>query len=90
MLVSVAVLEICSPPPFCQPRSSGALDDSSGKFKDASTHILSGVVMDIAAFKVSHPRCDIDATALRAASSICDIDATALRAARAKLHRGDG
>ena len=30
-------------------------------------HIISGVVMDIAAFKVSHSiECDIDATALRA------------------------
>jgi hypothetical protein len=44
-------------------------------------HIRSGVVMDIAAFKVSHSvGTDIDAT-------------TALRAARARsssIHRGDG
>ena len=49
-----------------------------GKFK-LQAHIRSGVVMDVAAFKVSH-------------SSVMDIDATALRAARGevKLHRGDG
>ena len=43
-------------------------------------HISSSVVMDIAAFKVSH-------------SVGIDIDATALRAARARsssIHRGDG
>ena len=42
-------------------------------------HIISDVVMDIAAFKVSH-------------SAGCDIDATALQAARGevKLHRGAG
>jgi len=46
-----------------------------GKFK-MQAHILSGVVMDVAAFKIGH-------------SVGCDIDATALRAARArsKLHR---
>ena len=41
-------------------------------------HIISGVVMDVAAFKVSHAK---------------DIDATALRAARARssyIHRGNG
>ena len=38
-----------------------------GKFK-MQAHITSGVVMDIAAFKVSHcVGCDIDATALRIA-----------------------
>ena len=49
-----------------------------GKFK-LQAHRRSGVVMDVAAFKVSH-------------SSVMDIDATALRAARGevKLHRGDG
>ena len=36
-----------------------------GKFK-MQTHITSSVVMDVAAFKVSHSL-DIDATALRAA-----------------------
>ena len=42
-------------------------------------YITSDVVMDIAAFKVSH-------------SVGCDIDATALQAARGevKLHGGDG
>ena len=47
-----------------------------GKFK-LQAHRRSGVVMDVAAFKVSHSE---------------DIDATALRAARGevKLHRGDG
>ena len=50
-----------------------------GKFK-MQTHPPCGVVMDIAAFKVSH-------------SAGIDIDATALRAARARsssIHRGDG
>ena len=49
-----------------------------GKLK-MQTHMRSCVVMDVAAFKVSH-------------SAGCDIDATALRAARGevKLHRGDG
>ena len=49
-----------------------------GEFK-LRAHNRSGVVMDVAAFKVSH-------------SSEIDMDATALRAARGevKLHRGDG
>ena len=50
-----------------------------GEFK-MQAHIISAVVMDIAAFKVSH-------------SAGIDIDATALRAARARsssIHRGDG
>ena len=50
-----------------------------GEFK-MRAHKISGVVMDIAAFKVSH-------------SVGIDIDATALRAARARsssIHRGDG
>ena len=48
-----------------------------GKFK-MQAHIISGVVMDVAAFKVSH------------SAGIHDIDATALRAARARsssIHR---
>ena len=50
-----------------------------GRFR-MQAHITSGVVMDIAAFKVSH-------------SAVIDTDATALRAARARsssIHRGDG
>ena len=50
-----------------------------GKFK-TEAHIISGVVMDVAAFKVCH-------------SVVSDIDATTLRAARARsssIHRGDG
>ena len=50
-----------------------------GKFK-VQAHITNKVVMDVAAFKVSH-------------STVIDIDATALRAARARsssIHRGDG
>ena len=48
-----------------------------GKFK-MQAHIISGVVMDIAAFKVSH-------------SAGIDKDATALRAARARSNSiGDG
>jgi hypothetical protein len=37
-----------------------------GRFK-VQAHIISGVVVDVAAFKVSHSVSDIDATALRAA-----------------------
>ena len=44
----------------------GAMDESSGKVQDAIAHIRSGVVMDIAAFKVSHS-VDSDATTLQAA-----------------------
>ena len=50
-----------------------------GKFK-MQAYRRSGVVMDIAAFKVSH-------------SAGIDIDASALRAERARsssIHRGDG
>ena len=50
-----------------------------GRFR-MQAHVTSGVVMDIAAFKVSH-------------SVGIDIDATALRATRARsssIHRGDG
>ena len=44
---------------------SGAMEESSGQVQ---AHPRSGVVMDIAAFKVSHSvGIDIDATALRAA-----------------------
>ena len=50
-----------------------------GEFK-MQAHIISGVFMDIAAFKVSHSiGIDIDATALRAA-----------RASSSSIHRGDG
>ena len=46
---------------------NGAMDGSSGKGSKTQAHISSGVVMDIAAFKVSHPVVeDIDATALQA------------------------
>jgi hypothetical protein len=48
-----------------------------GRFK-MQAHPISGVVMDIAAFKVSHSS-DIHATALRAA-----------RARSSSIHRGDG
>ena len=54
-----------------------------GEFK-MQAHKISGVVMDVAAFKVSHSvGIDIDATAEMPAG--IDIDATALRAARARL-----
>jgi len=59
-----------------------------GKFK-MEAHIISGVIMDVAAFKVSHS-VDISATILWAA---IDRDATALRAARARsssIHWGNG
>jgi hypothetical protein len=50
-----------------------------GKFK-MQAHPSGDVVMDIAAFKVSHSaRTDIDATALRA-----------VRARSSSIHRGDG
>jgi hypothetical protein len=48
-----------------------------GKFK-IQAHIINGVVMDVAAFKVSHS-VDIDATALRA-----------VRARSSSIHRGNG
>ena len=44
-----------------------AMDESSGKGSKMQAHSPSGVVMDIAAFKVSHSvPGDIDATALQA------------------------
>jgi hypothetical protein len=45
--------------------SKGAMDESSGKFK-MKAHIISSVVMDVAAFKVGNSvwKIDIDATAL--------------------------
>ena len=46
---------------------SGAMDESSGKGSKMQAHISSGVVMDIAAVKVSHAvGVDKDATALQA------------------------
>jgi hypothetical protein len=43
------------------------MDESSGKGSKMQAHISSGVVMDIAAFKVSHSvGVDQDATALQA------------------------
>ena len=45
----------------------GAMDESSGKGSKMQAHIISGVVMDITAFKVSHSvGADKDATALQA------------------------
>ena len=45
----------------------GAMDESSGKCSKMQAHIKSGVVMDIAAFKVSHSvGVNKDATALQA------------------------
>ena len=59
----------------------GAKDESSGNVQKASTHVGCGVVMDIAAFEVSHSvGSGIDAAALRAArarsSSIGAMDAS--------------
>ena len=71
VLVSVAVPAMESPPP-CQPREQGQPPlgrwmKVQGKFK-MQAHPSSGVVMDIAAFKVSHSvGPDSHATALRAA-----------------------
>ena len=46
---------------------NGAMDESSGKGSKMQAHISSGVVMDIAAVKVSHSVIvDKDATALQA------------------------
>ena len=46
---------------------NGAMDESSGKGSKMQAHISSGVVMDIAAFEVSHAGgVDKDATALQA------------------------
>ena len=48
-------------------RFNGAMDESSGKGSKMQAHSPSGVVMDIAAFKVCHPvGGDKDATALQA------------------------
>ena len=48
-------------------RFNGAMDESSGKGSKMQAHISSGVVMDIAAVKVSHAvEVDKDATALQA------------------------
>ena len=58
-------------------RAGERVSSIQGKFK-MQTHSISGVAMDIAAFKVSHS-VDTDATALRAA-----------RQSEVKLHRGDG
>ena len=45
----------------------GAMDESSGKGSKMQAHIISVVVMDITAFKVSHSAgSNIDATALQA------------------------
>ena len=47
--------------------SSGAMDESSGKGSKMQAHISSGVVMDVAAFKVGDSAgVDRDATALQA------------------------
>ena len=49
---------------------NGAMDESSGKGSKMQAHSPSGVVMDIAVFKVSHSAPgDIDATALQAKKS---------------------
>ena len=50
---------------------NGAMDESSGRGSKTQAHISSGVVMDIAAFKVGP-------------SVVCDTDTTTLRAARAR------
>ena len=69
------------------------MDESSGKVQDASTHIISSVVMDIAAFKVGLPsvRLDKDATALQAArarsSSIGAMEETSGKVQNASTHR---
>ena len=57
----------CHDTPQNSERTSGAMDESSGKGSKMQAHKSSGVVMDIAAFKVSHPvGDDRDATTLRA------------------------
>ena len=55
------------------------MDESSGKVHKMQTHPTSNVVIDIAAFKVSHV-------------TVMDIDATALQdcESEVKLHRGTG
>ena len=56
------------------------MDESSGKGSKVQAHIISGVVMDITAFEVSHAvGGDNDATALQAN-----------KAERVTFHRGDG
>ena len=59
---------------------SGAMDESSGKGSMMQAHRTSGVVIDIATFKVSHAvGVDIHATALQAKKK-----------ERITFHRGDG
>ena len=53
-------------------RFKGAMDESSGEGSKMQAHIISGVVMDITAFKVSH--------AVRGAEVVTDKNATALQA----------
>ena len=73
VLVSVAVLSQMAIPPPCQPKerarnvpgSRGRWMKVQVKFK-MQAHIISGVVMDIAAFKVSHSE-DNNAATLQAA-----------------------
>ena len=49
----------------------GAMDEMSRKVQKASTHVLCAVVMDIAAFEVSHSvGSGIDAAALRDARAM--------------------
>ena len=60
--------------------SSGAMDESSGKGSMMQAHRTSGVVIDIATFKVSHAvGVDIHTTALQAKKK-----------ERITFHRGDG
>ena len=59
---------------------NGAMDESSGKGSMMQAHRTSGVVIDIATFKVSHAvGVDIHATALQAKKK-----------ERITFHRGDG
>ena len=79
------MFKVQTPTPFCaharqhSVNSVGRWMKVQGKFK-MQAHIKSGVVMDIAAFKVCH-------------SVGTNKDATTLRAERARsssIHRGDG
>ena len=70
--------------------SAGQWMKVQGKFKMQAHIISSGVVMDVAAFKVSHS-VDIDATALRAVrvrlSSIGALDDSSKNVRKASRHR---
>jgi hypothetical protein len=79
-----------SPPP-CKPKEQASGERFIGYHRLSGAHMISGVVMDVAAFKVSHSAgSDSDATALRAArtrsASIGAMDASSGKVQKASTH----